>query len=190
MKKTALVLLLFATISISFYSCKNEESKSETDKNKNLITERIQYDVFIKSPYENDVEWWKENIDGAKRESFIKKIMASAFDGKVQAYTYNENEPVSGEELEKLLNPTDTIQIISPLPPYDIYDTIVQEKLNFNNITKIRFMEEWYMNEKTLEITKKVVGICPVIPSYDIEGEFRGNKPLFWIYLDDKYPIK
>ena len=125
------------------------------------------------------------------RDAFVKKIMEAAYEGKIQAYTYADNEPISGEELQKLLNPIDTITIASSEPPYNMIDTVVYRKLDFNQITKVRFMEEWYMNEKTLEITKKVVGICPVVPSIDPNnGEFRGNNPLFWLYLDDKYPIK
>ncbi|MFC2110936.1 hypothetical protein ACFLQ5_00635 [Bacteroidota bacterium] len=190
MKTYSFNLLMATFFVVSLFSCKNESSTNEIDNNKSVITERIQYDVFIKSPYPNDTDWWKENIEGIKREAFVKKIMEAAYKGKVQAYTYWDNEAISGEKLQELINPKDTIELISSENPYEMIDTIVDNKLDFNQITKIRFLEEWYINEKTMEITKKVVGICPVVPNYDTEGEFRGNKPLFWLYLDDKYPIK
>jgi hypothetical protein len=45
------------------------------------------------------------------------------------------------------------------------------------------------MDEKHLLMNKKVVGIGPVIEDYDENGNFRGYRLLFWIYMDEKYPI-
>jgi len=62
--------------------------------------------------------------------------------------------------------------------------------LNSDDITKVRFLEEWYIDNNKFDIEKRIVGIVPLIENYNEAGEFRGYAPLFWIYLDEKYPIE
>jgi len=44
------------------------------------------------------------------------------------------------------------------------------------------------MNEKTMEINKKVIGMAPLAKNYDENGTFRGFLPLFWFYFEEGYP--
>ena len=82
----------------------------------------------------------------------------------------------------------DTISVERSTPPYDLVDTLLVSEIRLSDITKIRFLEEWKMNEKTLAFTKKVAGICPMVERRTDSGELRGYKPLFWVFFDDKYP--
>jgi len=70
------------------------------------------------------------------------------------------------------------------------YDTVVHSRLDFHDIVKVRFLEEWTIDETSMIVTKNIAGISPIIKSFDSEGNFRGYKPLFWIYLDEDYPQK
>ena len=130
MKKTALFLSL--SILVFIFSCKNDDNK-----NKTIITERIQYDVPIKSP-DVDLDWWVQNIEGSKRESFIKMILDKVYDGKIQAYDYLD-KPLTAEEVKKIGNRNDTLFMPSMDPPYTDSTVIINEKLKINDITKIRF---------------------------------------------------
>ncbi len=31
----------------------------------------------------------------------------------------------------------------------------------------------------------RILGICPMVNSYDEKGDYRGDKPLFWIYFPE-----
>ena len=86
-------------------------------------------------------------------------------------------------------NKIDSVTLQREYAPYDWYDTVMVSTLNSDDITKVRFLEEWYIDESKLDIEKKIVGVAPMLEKYNEEGELRGYMPLFWIYLDDKYPI-
>ncbi len=151
-----------------------------------LITERIQYDVDIKSP-DPDFDWWVQNIEGSKREVFIRQVMEAAYEGKVRTFSYF-NEPLTPRQVREIGFQSDTLTFQRAVPPYDFYDTVVERRINFQDITRFRFLEEWYMDPKSFGITKKVVGIAPVLRRYTENGEWMGYMPLFWIYFDENYP--
>lgn len=174
-------LLLF-TLIFALNACKTD---SVSDKNK--VTERILYDVTIVNK-DQDFDWWVQNIEGAQREKLLSDIFGAIESGKVQAYDYITNKPLSKKEIDALLKRTDTISFESPAPPYEIIDSVITTELNKKDIEKIRFLEEWYMDSSTLAFSKKVVGICPMIAKYGDNNEFRGYMPLFWIFFDEKYP--
>jgi hypothetical protein len=46
------------------------------------------------------------------------------------------------------------------------------------------------MNDKTLAMSKKVMGICPLEERRSDSGELRGYKPLFWVFFDKRYPAE
>lgn len=171
---------------VGLCSCKDKNAQF---KNKKQITQRIQYDVFIKSP-NADYEWWRENIEGEKRDVFVRSIVNKALSGKFKVYDYF-NKQLTVSEIKSIFNRIDTLQMQSPKPPYNDTTVIVENKLDLSSIVKIRFLEEWYMDEKTMEFAKKTVGIAPISVKY-VEGtnEIKGYQPLFWIYLDDNYPLK
>ena len=185
MKKLMLISAILMCM-VASHSCKNS---SGTD-GKTLLTERIQYPVFIKSPYGDDVEWYKENMEGRSREKFVNILLDGAFDGKVKTYDYVDDAPLSKEQLQQIVSRTDTVHMIRPLPPYEEFDTVIVTKLERKNIHRITFLEEWYFDEKEFSMTKKVVGIAPALTMYSDSNNVKGYKPLFWIYLDDKYPLK
>jgi hypothetical protein len=160
-------------------------NKKESDKS--LVTKRIQYDVPIKS-IDPDNDWWVQNIEGQDREKLLKTIMQSVLDGKVKAYDFFTNDLLTPEQLNRIMKRADTITLERPDPPHSLYDTVLVHELNIRDITRLRFLEEWKMDEKSLHFTKEVAGICPLIARYGDEGELRGYMPLFWVFFDEKYP--
>jgi len=175
-------LLLILSLFL-FFSCNRRDDNTAA-----ILTERIQYDVFIKSP-DPDLDWWVQNIEGSKREIFIKTILDNALSGKVKVYDYT-NQPLTPADLKSQLYRSDTFSMQRATPPYKYFDTVATHSIDMKDIVKIRFLEEWTWNEKTLFIQKKVAGIAPVAAAYLENGELKGYKPLFWVYFDDKYPLK
>ena len=163
-------------------SCNSVKNK------KNLVTERIQYDVTIKTP-DPEWDWWIQNLEGSKREGFVKAILNAAYSGKVKAYDYF-NKPLTIAEVKAIGNRTDTVFSTSPNPPYNDSTIVVKQELDINKINKVRFLEEWYMDENSLVFEKKILGIAPIIEVHNDDGSLRGYMPLFWVYLDKEYPGK
>lgn len=177
--KTAFVPVLFL-LWLAIAAC------SAPDKNIETLASRIQYDVPIVS---NDpqLDWWINNIEGSRREPFLKRIIEAAEKGDVRVYDYF-NEPLSPEKVLALGTDTVYMTLMREYPPYEEYDTMVVRTVSYRDITKIRFLEEWTWDPKRVEISKKVIGLGPVIQR-EVAGESY-NQLLFWIYLDEKYPAK
>ena len=175
---------------IAGISCNNNIQKADK-KDKMLLTKNIQYDVFIESPFGCDDRWWKDNIERSKRFPFVKKIVKQVYAGDVKSYDL-ENNLLTVEQAKNMCSREDTFTFQRRYEPYDGYDTIIKKDLNPKQINKIRFEEEWYFDDKTLEIEKEVTGICPMYASYDNNtGEQRSeSNPLFWIKFDNNKQAK
>ncbi|HNX44327.1 MAG TPA: hypothetical protein PLJ84_09940 [Bacteroidales bacterium] len=174
------ILLLLPVVILA--GCKNKKADE-----KSLITRRIQYDVPIKAS-DADNDWWVQNIEGQDREKLVKEIMESALSGKVKTYDFFSNELLTPDQLKAIMKRSDTITLERAAPPHSLYDTVLTKELSLRDITRLRFLEEWNMDKKTLQFNKKVAGICPLIANYGDSAELRGYMPLFWVFFDDKYP--
>jgi hypothetical protein len=179
-----IVIGMLITLAAIFTSCNNGD-KSE----KNTVTKRIQYDVFIRNT-EPDMDWWVQNIEGSNREKLVSNIFSRVTEGKVKAYDFLSYKLYSPAEIKLMMKRIDTISVERSTPPYDLVDTVLVSEIRQSDITKLRFLEEWKMNEKTLVFTKKVAGLCPLLERRTDSGELRGYRPLFWIFFDDKYPAE
>jgi len=179
-----IVIGMLVTLAAIFTSC-NIGEKSE----KNIVTKRIQYDVFIRNT-EPDMDWWVQNIEGSNREKLVSDIITRVTEGKVKAYDFLSCKPYTKDELKTMMKRIDTISVERSTPPYDLVDTVLVTEIRLSDITKLRFLEEWKMNEKTLVFTKKVAGICPLLERRTDSGELRGYRPLFWVFFDNKYPAE
>ena len=73
---------------------------------------------------------------------------------------------------------TDTIVTFSP----ETYEEQVQTKQRncIEQIEKIRFVQNWYYDERHNRLYARLVGVAPLAAIRDNEGEFRFYKPLFY----------
>lgn len=171
------LLILLAALTVSCSSGKGD-----------LLTERIQYDVTIKSP-EVDLAWFVQNLEGPKREKFIQSVMETARSGKFKIYDVMSNKLLTPEEVLAVGTRSNIFTLQRNYEPYENYDTIIKHELQLSEISRMRFLEEWYMNPKNGYITKKVIAICPLVESYTEDGELRGYQPLFWISYVKNFPL-
>jgi hypothetical protein len=181
--------LLLSIPVLFFYSCGND-SKTKDFKDETQLTERIQYDVLIKTP-DPDLDWWTQNIEGSKRETFIKTILDLGTSGKVKAYSGDYlYTPLTTDDVKALCSTTTNTTIQDLKDPDKTHDTVIKSELDIQSITKVRFLEEWYLDENNLSFDKKVCGVMLMKESYDDSANFRGYSPLFWLYFDKDYPAK
>jgi hypothetical protein len=153
---------------------------------KQILAEKIQYDVPITNG-DPQLDWWINNIEGSKREPFVKRIMEAAEKGEVRVFDYF-NRPLTPQQLPAQCIDTIYRTLVRTYPPYEEYDTMTIDAVTYQEITKIRFLEEWTWEPGNLNIEKKVIAIGPVVQR-EIAGE-SFNQLLFWIYLDKRYPAK
>lgn len=182
MNKMQIIIPLLAAAGFLATACNSGKQQEEK-----LVTRRIEYDVTIKSP-EPDLDWWLQNIEGPSREKLVSDIMDAVLNEKVKAFDYFSCEPLDKQRLQDIKGRTDTIFLERADKPGEFFDTIVNHTINLKEITRLRFLEEWYMNKNSLVFEKKIMGICPLLERYDNSGNLRGYSPLFWVFFDDRYP--
>jgi hypothetical protein len=177
--KRAVELVFVLLIAIFISSCSSKGDK---------LTDRIQYDVTIISP-ETDLDWWVQNLENNKRETLVKSLMAAAKSGDHKVYDVLTFKEMTQEEIAEKGIRRDLMTLLREYPPYAEYDTLIVSEIDLSDISKVRFLEEWYLNEETGKITKKVVAMCPMLESYTESGELRGHLPLYWVSFVRKFPL-
>jgi len=175
MKKTGNILLLLFILFAGF-ACRQQERE--------VIANKIQYDVNIKSP-DPDYDWWIQNLPGPQRDNLVNMIINGALSGRFQAYDYF-NQPITPGEVSMILSDTSLLRLAGKNPPYEEHDTMIIYHITYDDILRIRFLEEWTIDPATLQMNKKILGIAPVARRYDLSGTERWQ-PLFWVYTDDNY---
>ncbi len=134
-------------------------------------------------------ESWKKVIE----VEIPAETITAQFDKKVKKYSKEVNVPgfrkgkipakiviarfgdnIRGEVTEEAMNNA-------------FRDACVENKITPEKINSYIFIENWYINENTLQIHKEVVGIAPVSIYYDKTDE-ENKKPLrkipFVVYFD------
>jgi len=153
-------------------------------KENEVITNKIQYDVNIVSP-DPSYDWWIQNLPGPQREKLVNMIMEGALSGKYPIYDYY-NQPLTVDQLKAMLSDTVSYTVLNDEPPYGDHDTLIINNILREDIKRIRFLEEWKVDPETMQFEKKILGIAPVAKRPDLMGMERWQ-PLFWIYTDKEY---
>ncbi len=148
-----------------------------------VLTKRIMSAVILGS---SDELYKTINVDKAAIETYSKQLIEKVLNDKIKVYNCYSgdiaDEYVNGKEMYNQLYRIDTIELTKPVAPYDRYDTILFSK---PHIDFIRFMEEWYFDEATMAIEKKVVGVCPLQKLFDENMVLKGYRVYFWTYFAD-----
>lgn len=173
---------LFAFISLAFI----QDACTVKSSVKEVLTSKIQYDVPVNNN-DSQLDWWINNIEGSKREPFLKRMMEAAENGDVKVFDYY-NKPMTPAQVKYFSTDTIYQTLLRTRPPYEEYDTMIIESVTYRDIVKVRFMEEWKWDRRSLEMDKKIVAIGPVIEK-EIAGA-RFTQLLFWISLDESFPGK
>ncbi len=183
--KTSLNFLIFCGV-IFLSSCSEKPSeKGGFDK----ITDGIFYDVIVgDTMYKADKYQYFEEKDRVK---FVQKIKDFILSGKLKAYRPND----LGEDVQKdefIIKSDDFNALFIDSIYTSIIDesgTATQEKLEVKEIsnvmlTKFEFREDWFFNEEALQLEKKVKSISFMHEVFTEEGELKGHKKLFTVYLN------
>jgi hypothetical protein len=142
-----------------------------------VLATRIQYDVPVQN---NDpqLDWWINNLEGSKRDPFIKRVIEAAEKGDVKTFDYFNN-PLTPAQVKASFSDTVYQTFARNYPPYEEYDTMIILTLDYRNIQKIRFLEEWRWDPENLTMQKEILGFGPLIQKEVAGATF--NQLLFWI---------
>jgi hypothetical protein len=176
MKKIHISLLMFVIFFALSCTPKNEEQTG--------FTTQIQYDVVLKNP--DSISMYPHRfMDDSTRFLFLKNIIDPILAGEITAYVWKNSRlaPASVPEFKSRFNLNGTKALHDSLNP-------MNSCVDLNEVTKIRYYEEWRLQGKNLVIDKRIFAISLIRDSYTWEGEYRGTEPLVYIFYDKAFLAK
>ena len=119
-------------------------------------------------------------------EPFFKILSDAASKGDLPVYTTDEDgakfkKRMSTDDVLSQLSKTDTVVTFDP-ETYEEKVAIVRNDVNWENVKRFRIKEVWYFDKETSTLQVRILGIAPMINVTDNEGNFRFEKPMFWVY--------
>ncbi len=120
---------------------------------------------------------WPEN-------PFVSVLMRGIESGDVRAYSTLDDKfttPMSGEEVMRTLNSTDTITTFDP-DTYEEKIKVIRNDFNPEDVKRFRIKESWFFDEETSTMQVRILGIAPLKEEYDDNGNLKFEYPMFWIY--------
>lgn len=118
----------------------------------------------------------------------IDILLKGAESGEVNVYSGLDDEfklPMDPKEIMQLAGATtDTVYVMDPVTGI-VEPQIITKEINWENVNKYRIKEVWYFNKQTSTMMVRIMGISPILESYDEWGNYRGDLPMFWAYFPD-----
>jgi hypothetical protein len=158
-----------------------------------VLSKNIEYEVKINNFIminalgleESNHSWFRNNIEASARGAFLELLFKNAREGKLQLFDMND-KPADIRRLNELLFASaDTLRMTRAYPPYQEYDTTISKSIPSEEITALRFREEWTYDPSTLAIKKKVLAYAPVWTPITFDKDqkevYGESKPLFWV---------
>lgn len=144
----------------------------------------------------NQPLYFPERPQGRWR-SLMQVLWDAILAGEITAYGYEtgtdnfeELIPMTANQIEVELSDTTVLETADPNDPNSTISKKVITGFSPQDVYRLRIKEDWIFDKQRSELQVRIVGICPVKEDRDpITGDFRGYKPLFWLYFPEIRPI-
>lgn len=123
--------------------------------------------------------------------SLIWVLRTYTIEGTITAYSALDDEfrlPLTIAEVESIGASRDTIMIEDPMTG-SMVPTPIQNLFDPSTVKRIRLKEDYFFDRQKSQLDVRTIGICPVRESYDENGEYRGDSPMFWVYYPECRPV-
>jgi gliding motility associated protien GldN len=127
----------------------------------------------------------KMNLPFACPEApFFKLLADAAVSGELPVYSTEDDKftkRLRPEAVREMLSKTDTVPIYD-LDTGEESITVVQNDLSWEDVRRFRIKEVCFFDQESSTMQTRILGIAPLIDVKDNEGNFRFERPLFWVY--------
>lgn len=171
-----------------------------------IVEKRIVYEKRL-LPYDHvreaDIFWekriWrvidvreKMNLPFAYPERpFFSILMDAAVNEEITVFSTEDDKftaPLTPDEVASMGATIDTVITFDP-ETYEEQIQIVRNDLNPEDVKRFRLKEIWFFDEETSTMQVRILGIAPLIDVKDENGNFRYEKPMFWVYYPEAREI-
>ena len=127
----------------------------------------------------------KMNLSFAYPERpFFTILMEAAEAGEITVYSTEDDKfsiPLTPDEVASMGASVDTIATVDP-ETYEETFQIVRNEVDPSDVRRFRLKEIWFFDEETSTMQVRILGIAPLIEEFDDNGNFRYERPMFWVY--------
>ena len=106
---------------------------------------------------------------------------------KLTAYSPEKDDfsrPMSVNEVSALLTTVDTVPILD-VETMNEYYQVISNPINPETIIRYKIKEVWYFDAQYSTLRVRILGIAPLVTEYDADGNFKWERPLFWVYYPE-----
>ncbi len=122
------------------------------------------------------------------RKALFDVLKEGIFAGRLNTFSSLSDDfgvPLTFSEAKNVLTKTEE-KLIERLDGSGIYDTTkTTTEIGSNEIIQYMVKEDWFFDKQRSVMDVRIMGICPMKEERTEEGEFKGYKPLFWIYFPE-----
>jgi hypothetical protein len=167
-------------------------------KDSHLLIAKIKYEYFIDKefcnqngfqyadvcmPFYSGTELWNK----LTQHILVNKLLNPVMEQNQEAYDFTTNDKLTLEQVKENLGmKMDIVQVLN-MEDNSTTPALVQREFEPEKIKSVIFIENWYLNESDLMISKEVVGIAPVI--YDEDDISVAKKVIPFVVYFDKSAI-
>ena len=191
--RQGLVLLLFGLITPTLQAQKTDIPLDDFTE-RTVVKEKMPLDY---PPIrESDILWetriWriidvreKMNLPFIYPDAPLFSILANGIvDGEIPAFSTIDDKfttRLSKEEVLGQIQKKDTI-VVWDLDSEEDRLVEVFNEINWENIKRYRVKESWFFDANTGTLKVRILGIAPLYNEVDDLGNFRFERPLFWVH--------
>ncbi|MBP7477295.1 MAG: gliding motility protein GldN [Chitinophagales bacterium] len=124
----------------------------------------------------------------------IDIIHTAAKNGDIQVYdpgVLRADEfkaPMTTKDVKNIGSRIDTTWTVDPITLKEV-QTVTTQEFDPSKIVKYKIKEDWFFDEETSTMMVRIIGIAPVMESFDENGNARGDQTMYWVYYPDLRPI-
>lgn len=115
---------------------------------------------------------------------FFTILMDAAEAGEITVYDAEDDKFTSSlnpDEVASMGASVDTVTTFDPVT-YEEKIQIVTNEINPEDIKRFRVKEIWFFDEESSTLQVRILGIAPLLDVKDDNGNFKYEKPMFWVY--------
>lgn len=176
MKKS--VLALTVTSLVYFASCKQDSHEAgaiaATDSTKKEVwAEVVESKTILVKPEGWDEEYWASVNKNMDSHQLFATLADAVLSGKKKAYDIFTDSLLTVDELKALI----TIEADTTANPNE-------QKIASEDLSMLRMREKWVFDKEKFRLEKQVTRIDLIYKKLDENGDYIGDKPLFYVNLD------
>ncbi len=114
-------------------------------------------------------------------------LMDAAMDSEIKVYSTEDDKFSARLEPDEVATMGATVDTVITFDPetYEEQIQIVRNELNPEDVKRFRLKEVWFFDEETSTMQVRILGIAPLIDVKDDNGNFKYEKPMFWVYYPE-----